>query len=217
MEAPLRQLDTLQAQELAELYIFQHDMHMAIITLELWHEKYAEKNSRTEEGLIGQSLFRDAIIQFVGCFDKSARFALSANDIYGRYPNGLASFQWFQDTRDAYAAHKFGAQRQCVVGIVYGPPMATGIGKLMAAYKGQKKADGPQLVGFMRSAATHLDRKIKELETNLLASVVTMSSEQIEALKIATVRQLHPSESRISRPTLLKALKEAPLLPIRKK
>jgi hypothetical protein len=198
------------AKELAENYVLQHDMHTSLATIKLWFEKYAEKSRQTEEGIIGQSLFRDAIIQFVGCFDKTAPFPLSPDKIYGHDPSGIKSFEWFKDTRDAYAAHKFGAQRQCVVGVVLTPQGEIGIGHLQVAYKGQNKSDGPQLLGFMQTAAKFLDQKIASLEKTLLESVRVMTKEQISSLRVATVRTLEQSESRISRPALQKALSAVP-------
>jgi hypothetical protein len=87
----LKRLDTPEAKELAEYYLLQHDMHTSIAAMRLWHEKYAEKDRQTEEGLIGQSLFRDAIVQIAGCFDPTAKIRLSAEKIYGHDPNGVKS------------------------------------------------------------------------------------------------------------------------------
>jgi hypothetical protein len=85
----LKKLDTPLAKELAENYILRDDMRTSIATLTLWTEKFAEIPTGTESGLIGQSLFRDAIIQFVGCFDKTSPFPLSAKAIYGIDPSRL--------------------------------------------------------------------------------------------------------------------------------
>lgn len=210
-KAPLRQLDTPFAKELAETLLLQHDMQESLKTIKLWHEKYAEKEPGSEERTIGASLFRDVVVQFVGCFDKTAKFPLSSDEIYGKLDGGPAFFQWFQDCRDAYAAHKFGAQRQCVVGVISIPGQDIGIGNLNAVYKGAKTEDGPKLIEFMKLAATHLDKKVESLQQKALEAAKAMSAEQINALPVARVYGVDPSEIGMSRQALQKArLKNAP-------
>jgi hypothetical protein len=122
----LRKLNTPLAHEVAEHVLLQEDMKSSLDAMRLWSEKYAERLPGTEEGIIGKSLFRDAIIQFVGCFDKSAKYPLSPDDVYGP-TNNLPLFEWFKNMRDAYAAHKFGAQRQCIAGVMQHPQHGLGI------------------------------------------------------------------------------------------
>jgi hypothetical protein len=212
----LKRLDTPLAKKLAETLVLQRDMQRSLDAIELWHAKYAEKEPGTEDAIIGQSLFRDAIILFVGCFDKSAEFPLSANDIYGHHPKGLSSFEWFQNMRDGYAAHKFGAQRQCVVGVIQSPTGEIGIGQLFAAYRGQLKSDGPQLIGFMKTAARHLDQKVERLSQDLLEYAQKMKPEEIAALPRAEVHTLSQEESKLTRSGILKARAGKPV-PTRKR
>ena len=108
------------AKELAELQIIRADLKAALDTLSLWFSKYApQTNQLSDEGrLISQSFFRDSLVMFVGCFDKTAAStSLSETAIYGSVRGGLAYFKWLKDIRDAYAAHKFGPFRQCVAGV----------------------------------------------------------------------------------------------------
>jgi hypothetical protein len=147
-ESALKALNTPLAKEYAENLLLQADMRRSLDAMECWERRFAGA-SDLEDRLIGASLFRDAIVQFVGCFDKSAQFPLSAEAIYGADPSGLASFQWFKDTRDAYAGHKFGAQRQCVVGVVV-KNSQRGFGHLVANYRGQNKEMVRSYVGLCR-------------------------------------------------------------------
>lgn len=199
MEQRLKALETPLAHELAETLLHQVDMHSSIATIKLWHEKFASSDD-DETRLIGGSLFRDAIIMFVGCFDKTSEFPLDANAIYGKDPDGLSSFQWFKNIRDAYAAHKFGAQRQCIVGVIVHPVTGdVGFGNLIARYAGQNKEDGPQLQGFMQTAEKYLDARVVELQEKLLASIKAMTPEQVAVLKDASVHTLEQSETRLTR------------------
>lgn len=205
MEQRLKALETPLAHELAETLLHQVDMRSSIATIKLWHEKFASSED-DETRLIGQSLFRDAITMFVGCFDKTSEFPLDANAIYGKDPNGLSSFQWFKNIRDAYAAHKFGAQRQCIVGVItHSETGEVGFGHLFARYAGQNKEDGPQLQGFMQTAEKYLDQRVVGLQQKLLAFIKTMTPEQIAALKDASVHTLEQGEARLTRSGLQRA------------
>lgn len=199
-DAPLKALDTALAKEYAENLILQQDMRTSLEVMKLWHEKYASA-TEPEARVIGKSLFRDAIVQFVGCFDKTAQYPLSVEAIYGHDPNGLSSFQWFKDVRDAYAGHKFGAWRQCFVGVIERDGQR-GVGHLFAAFRGQQKEDGDQPRGFMQTAATHLDANVERLREAAMKSVESMKPDEIAALKEATARTLKMPEARFTRSDL---------------
>jgi hypothetical protein len=186
MEQRLKAIETPLARELSEALLMQIDMNASIATMKLWHEKFASSDDE-EKRLIAQSLFRDAIVQFAGCFEHSK--ILDPAAIYGHDPNGLKSYQWFKDTRDAYAAHRFGRQRQCVVGAIINPATGEiGYGHLMTKYAGQNKEDGPQLQGFMQTAAKALDTKVNELTQKLREYIVQLKPEEVSALKDASVQ-----------------------------
>jgi hypothetical protein len=113
---PLKELKFAEAKELAELLLLQHDVQASIAAMEIWGAKYAEKELSGEDTIIAAALFRDAIVQFMGCFDTSAQFKLRQDVVYAGVDGGPEYFQWLKDIRDAYAAHKFGRLRQAVVG-----------------------------------------------------------------------------------------------------
>ena len=199
-DAPLKALDTPLANEYAENLILQQDMRTSLEAMKLWHEKYAS-TTELESRVIGKSLFRDAIVQFIGCFDKTAQYPLSAEAIYGHDPNGMSSFQWLKDVRDAYAGHKFGAWRQCVVGIIEHEGQRA-VGHILATFRGQQKEDGDQLRGFMQTAAVYLDANVERLREAVMKSVKTMKPEEIASLKEATGRTLKMPEARFTRADL---------------
>ncbi|QWG20611.1 hypothetical protein KMZ68_12650 [Bradyrhizobium sediminis] len=199
-DTPLKTLDTALAREYAENLILQQDMQTSLETMKLWHEKYAS-TTETEARIIGKSLFRDAIVQFVGCFDKTAQYPLSAEAIYGHDPNGVSSFRWFKDVRDAYAGHKFGAWRQCVVGVIEHDGQR-GVGHILATFLGPQKEDGDQLRGFMQTAANYLDANVDRLRQAVMKHVESMKPEEIASLKEASARTLRMPEARFTRADL---------------
>jgi hypothetical protein len=202
-DGTLKALETPLAKQYAENLLLQKDMKDSLAAMEVWQRRFAS-SADPEERLIGASLFRDAIVQFVGCFDKTAVFPLSAEAIYGHDPNGMTSFQWFKDTRDAFAGHKFGAQRQCKVGVVLNTEGEKGIGHLLANYRGQQKEDGDQLRAFMQTAANHLDAHVEALRKRLADEIQKLSADEIAALKEASARTLKMSEARFTRADLLR-------------
>jgi hypothetical protein len=204
---PVKALNTPLAREFAEALLVQHDMRLSLEAMKLWGEKYAgaDPEKDKEGSIICGSLFRDAVIQFVGCFDESAKFHLSAEAIYGHDPNGLSSFQWFKDTRDAYAAHKFGAQRQCVVGAVLEPSGKRSLTKHLSVYRGQTKEDAPILLGFMRTASKHLDQLVNALAEKVADAVRKMTPEEYARLEDGALYGLEQHEARLSRQALQRA------------
>jgi hypothetical protein len=199
-DAPLLAIDTALAKEYAENLILQQDMRTGLETMKLWHEKYASATG-PEDKIVSKSLFRDAIVQFVGCFDKTSRYPLSAEAIYGHDPSGMSSFQWFKDVRDAYAGHKFGAWRQCVVGVIERDGQR-GVGHILATFRGQQKEDGDQLRGFMQTAAAYLDANVDRLHEAVKKSVEAMKPDEIASLRDATARTLKMPEARFTRADL---------------
>jgi hypothetical protein len=187
VDGTLMALASPLAREYAENLLLQNDMHGSLATMEVWQRKFASSKD-LEERLIGASLFRDAIVQFVECFDTTAQFPLSAQDIYGHDPEGVRSFQWFKDTMDAYASHKFGAQRQCVVGVILKADGQRGIGHLAATYRGQNKEDGDQLRGFMQTAADFLDGRTEQLLLRLIDEVQKMTDAEFAAKEVSVSR-----------------------------
>jgi hypothetical protein len=199
-DAPLKALNTTVAKEYAENLILQQDMRTSLETMKLWHEKYASA-TEPEDRTIAESLFRDAIVQFVGCFDKSSQCPLSAEAIYGHDPNGMTSFQWFKDVRDAYAGHKFGAWRQCVVGVIERDGQR-GFGHILATFRGQEKEDGDQLRGFMQTATAYLDAHVDRLRETVKKSVEAMTPDEVAFLNDASARTLKMPEARFTRADL---------------
>jgi hypothetical protein len=198
--APLKALDNALAKEYAEYLILQQDMRTSLETMKLWHGKYASA-TEPEDQIIAKSLFRDAIVQFVGCFDKTSKYPLSAEAIYGHDPNGMSSFQWFKDVRDAYVGHKFGAWRQCVVGVIERDGQR-GVGHIRATFRGQKKEDGDQLRGFMQTAAAYLDANVDRLHEAVKKNVEAMKPDEIASLNDASARTLKMPEARFTRADL---------------
>jgi hypothetical protein len=200
----LRALETPLAKEYAENLLLQIDMRNCLDVLKLWQDRYAGR-AEPDERVVAASLFRDAIMLFVGCFDPTSKYPLSAQDIYGHDPEGVPSFQWFKDVRDAYVGHKFGAWRQCIVGVISSPgDERRSIGHLSAIFRGQPKEDGDKLRGFIQTASNYLDARVGRLKEQLTESVQNMTALEIAALKEAGARTLRKHEAKLTRADLMR-------------
>lgn len=210
-QLPLKQLDTSTANELAETILLQKDMQSSLEAMKLLFKRYSNAQSG-KKIIIAQSLFRDAVVQFVGCFDETAKYALSVDDVYEKTDGGVEYFLWIKDIRDAFAAHKFGPLRQCVVGVLVDASgtKVLGPGELFHIYMGPQKDHGPALLKFMEIAADYLNEKVKNLKAQMLEETQNMPPEEIAALPIASLHGVGPSEIRKSRPKFQKSRSENP-------
>ena len=188
------------ARELAEYQLLMKDLEAAHAALKLWFEKYASRKDLTpEQILIGQSLFRDSIVMFVGCFDKTAPLRLVASDIY-KTTNQMEYFQWLLNIRDAYAAHKFGALRQCAVGVfVDTAGNIIGPGHTNRIWAGPKVAAKDDVLSFIQLAGLHVATKILGLSRQLHESAKKMAPAELAALKAAETHDVEPHEIRTPR------------------
>jgi len=199
----LKALSFPLAVELAEATLLRQDMRASLSAMKLWCEKYSKLEKPTlEEMTIRQSLFRDAIVQFIGCFDKTAPFSLSKDEVYKGTDGGAEYFQWLKDIRDAYAAHKFGPLRQCAVGVFVDLPESgqITIGDLISIYAGPtEERNNLDLISFMGVAANYLDSAVTALQEKLLTAAKATPIVELRALPNARAHGVNPEDIRLSR------------------
>jgi hypothetical protein len=113
---PLKRITTPAALELAELLLMQLDLRDALDVLTPFAK--AEWPVGLEHAkLVRMALWRDTIVQTMACFTTSAnqRHKLDPEVVLGHINGWREIYQGFHDLRDAYAAHSFGALRQCEI------------------------------------------------------------------------------------------------------
>lgn len=201
-ERPLRQIDSPAAKELAETILIQTDIRFAISAIGIWQRMASEMKEGEDSTVICQALFRDAIVQFIGCFEEKPKHTLVRDQVYSENNGGHEYFKWLQDMRDAYAAHKFGALRQSSAGVVVEDGKAISHGFLQSIYLGPDVQGAPQLLHFMQIAADFVAVKIKTLEQRMLEEVRLMTAEQLEALPIIRMHGVDPVDVRKTRADL---------------
>jgi len=209
---PMLELTSPIAKELTEYILLQHDIKASHASLTVWFKRFCGPSDEKEpdDAVIGASVFRDSIIMFMGCFDRSAPLFLDEAEVYKTTLGGAEYFQWLRDMRDAYAAHKFGALRQCAVGVLLdGNGDVLGIGQFSSIYLGPAKEAEGQMLQFIAIAGNYVAAKIKELEARLKQEANDMTREERAKLKTARLHGVDPANVRTSRPAFQRKMRES--------
>jgi hypothetical protein len=198
----LKEIPTALARELSEYALLQRDIADAFNAFTLWFDKYAGRKYELtpEEQLISLALFRDSIVMFVGCFEANQYVSLSPSEVYSSTNGSLAFFEWLKNIRDSYAAHKFGAFRQCVTGITVDESGAImGVGRRLQIYAGFVVEGRDDVLSIVKMAGRAVNMKVRELSSQVLAEAKAMSPAQLAALREAKTYDVEPHEVRLSR------------------
>jgi hypothetical protein len=162
--------------------LITQDLETAFRAIGVWRTNYGPlRELSRDERAVSLALVRDAVIQFVGCFDKTAEFSLVKEEVYPS-DDRLAYFNWLRDLRDSYAAHKFGPYRQCAVGVDLSGP-ARRIRFVHQMYRGPQL--GEQLEDFILIATKFAATRMLALVERLLRSLDSITDEELNALPIA--------------------------------
>lgn len=196
------------AVEIAEWMLTRNDLSNSLASLTLWSKVYGPVNdpNQPDAQTIAGSLFRDAITQFVGCFDEKNAFPLVVETVYPSVEGIAEAFRFLRSLRNSYTSHRHGAARQCVVGIAVHPITGEygGNGHLMTVYHGPAAETHDNLLGIVGMAVRFVDARIADLQHQLDAEARAMTPAQ--RLKMpSAVLQAGPAELRKSRGDLRRA------------
>ena len=163
--------------------------------------------------IVASSLFRNAIVSFVACFDKSVTPRLDVDSVYSEAEGGIEYFKWLKDLRDSWVAHRFGAHRQSYVGPMVDDNTGKyiGIGNMVQMYAAPKTDGADQLVSFMK-AAEHaakviakplhgeLDKYMQEMPETVLLRLPTALSKAAGTNDLRMGRRKYRSTIPLQRP-----------------
>ena len=160
-----RTLNTPEARRYCEWSLLVNDLEYALRRAEMWRDMAPSDAGDVGDTEISVSLFRDAVVSLVACFDDTSPVYLVPASVYGEKPPGGAEyFQWLKNLRHTWIGHRGGPQRQCVVAVVIDE--STGelhaLGCLQHAYLGPKAKAGDDLVRMMEIALAHARQELKK-------------------------------------------------------
>jgi hypothetical protein len=147
-----------------------------------------------EELHICESLFRDAVVQFVECFGNPKKNQLSVEDVFGHSPEMVREMAFLRDLRDGYAAHNHGPRRQCIVIVVPSETNFT-FGGYRLAFSVPSDDAIPAYISLFETAIIFTITRCSALHQQVLQELQALTKEQILALPTAAIRT--PSEGEI--------------------
>lgn len=195
----MRLLGTPEAKELAELHLLRHDLDHCVKAFRLLVELYGEREFTEAENLTRLALYRDALVQFIACFDGSAPLFLKVPDVYPGDDNAQSYFNSLKDVRDSYAAHRHGPSRQCAIGVIAGPSGPLGTGNLMMVRHVPPLFDLKHHHDFAWKARRHVEARMEVLNQVVSTAAMSMSRDQILALPSAQGYDIRDGEVRLGR------------------
>ena len=195
-EHPLRRLDTPEARNYAEWCLMVLDLDRCLRVARLW--KDIEKDRDTE---IAVSLFRDAVVSFVACFDKNNAVSLDAQALYRSYGGGGQYFQWLSAIRDTWIAHRHGASRQTSAAILVDQNNGDflGLGNLLMAYSGPVLDAADDFILFVSIALTYAIAKRSQAMAVVESQARSLTPKQRLRLPIANAQAAKGGAVRLGR------------------
>ena len=153
--------------------------------MRLYFDKYIDAHVGTDDFTIRLSLFRDAVVQFSGCFSKKDKLKLNPEEVYAKHKNWEPWAQWFHDIRDAYAAHNFGPSRLHSVGAVLersnrlNRMVFTGVGDFAARHSGPAAHTRDSVLRFMMVACQFVNQRTADVEERLLKQLAEIGPDTL--------------------------------------
>ena len=209
-----RTLKTPEATQFSEWVLLVTDLEYALRRAELWWKLAREETSDQEIIETATSVFKDAVVSFIACFDQQAPVFLDEQAVYTEMLGGVDYFHWLRDLRNTWIAHRNGPQRQCVVTVVVDESSGelTGVGSLQHSYLGPREEAGNDLVRFLTVALVHARRERDRLRELITNQVKAMPSQK--RLRLPKAQTVVPSPENIRlgrrRHSQLVALKNRP-------
>ena len=152
-----RTVNTPAARRYSEWTLLVHDLEYALTRARLWKEAATAPSPGESPAGVAASLFRDAVISFVSCFDKANPVHLDPAVAFGTLDGAVEFFEWLHDMRNSWVAHRSGPLRLCVPAILIDEHTGDvqGLGHLSHRYLGPKPEAADDLIRVMEAALDH--------------------------------------------------------------
>ena len=130
---------------------------------------WSETTKAESSAGVAVSLFRDAVISFVSCFDKQLPVHLDSTVALAALDGSDNYFSWLEDMRNTWVAHRSGPYRLCVAAILIDEHTGAvqGVGHLSHSYMGPKPEAAGDLIRVIEVALDHARRVMRSHEHDL--------------------------------------------------
>ena len=182
-----RTLNTPAARLLSEWILLVSDLEYALRRAQLWRDVANSESPTGRDTETRVSLFRDAVISLVSCFDQQLAAHLDPSIVYKPVSGGLEYFSWLKDLRNTWVAHRGGPNRQCVVAVLVDEKTGAfqGFGHLSHLYMGPKADDADHLIRMMELALDHARGELNKHEAAVRDEVVELKNHERLRLPVA--------------------------------
>ncbi len=194
---PGGELTTPEAIELGEYRLILSDLRASLWALGFIQKGWDGISLPTE---VHEALFRDAVVQFVACFDTPGQASLSSEAVFGADADDERNFRYIRGMRDSYAAHRFGPQRQSFI-LISLIEQGFGIGEYKVTFSMPALESLPKYEHVVGLAIAAAEAREAELLREVSAQVTALGPEGIAKLSPPKVRSPKPEEHRMSRKT----------------
>lgn len=188
---PMRLLSTPEARELGELNLMEADLQHVVHALKILIEQFGGRdNFNAGEEVIRLSLYRDAVLQIVSCFDGSGSAALylKISEVYVGDPNAASYLESLRAIRGSFVAHRAGAARQGIVGLIASEEKVIGTASLSVRYHVPALTDLKHMHDFALKAGRHVIGRKTKLDEHVGEFVMAMPIEEAHKLPEAGIR-----------------------------
>ena len=191
-----RTINTHTAKEFAEWTLLTRDLEYALRRATLWRDLGYTEATGDDNIDISSSLYRDAVITFVSCFDNKISPFIDPTIVYAVTSGGVEYIRWLTDLRHTWIAHRSGPNRQCVAAIVIDDTGDfRGLGTLSHLYMGPTRDAGDDLIRMMEIALSYARKEVKDREFQLRQEIQKL--ENAERLRLPAANTVIPGSHEI--------------------
>ena len=186
-----RLLDTPNGRLYAEWSLLLTDLKECLKIAELWKSISQARESESDL-VVAASLFRDAVVRFMACFDKGMPVRLDANKLYAppHTEGGEEFVRWLSSLRDTWIAHRHGVSRQshATVTVDEATGELIGVGVLIMSLVSYDYEKASGFIRLIQMAISHAEKRERELLEKISNEVKTMYPAQLLRLPIAKAK-----------------------------
>ena len=197
-----RALKTVNGTQHAEWVLLVHDLQRCLELVDLWRQLLSLEERTPRDTRLAESLFRDAVVSFVSCFDKdNGHVFLDAQSLYGSLDGALAAFQWFYNVRNQSIAHRYGPHRlahtMVIIDEYTGKLLGDGV---TACTLYQPSTDGTDALDtLIQVAIKHARSQVADLRIKCKAEMEAMYPSERRRLEVASYRVPNERSLRLGR------------------
>ena len=196
-----RTLKTTNGTQHAEWVLLVHDLQRCLELVDLWGQLQSLEERTPRDTRLAESLFRDAVVSFVSCFDKeNGQVYLDEQSLYCSIDRALEAFQWFYNMRNNSIAHRYGPHRLAHTVVIIDENTGELLGDGVSVYKMyQPSTDADALTALVQVAIKHARSQVEDLRVKCKAEMEAMYPSERRRLELASYRVPNERSLRLGR------------------